>query len=118
MEFFIKNYLSNNDPALTLDVGIISTHAGEYKRSDITLFDKSISEYEIVIPNNADAITKHAANIIANKILEESGHVINIINEKNASSIPHIRLLYSSDNLSDDEYSFKKDETGNIIPTS
>ncbi len=112
VEFFIKNYLSDNEPTLTLNVGVISTYTGEYKRADITLFDKSISEYEIVIPNNADAITKHAANIIANKIREESGHLINIANEKNASSTPHIKLLYSSDNLSDDEYSFEKDESG------
>jgi len=112
VEYFIKTYLTKESDSLSFDAGSIASYVGEYVLSDVILCENSISKYDIVIPKEADHITKHAANLISQKISETCGYRLEVCEEGKSVKGAHITLSYSADGMPEDEYAFQKDNDG------
>ena len=108
---FIEGDLKKINGTLTFPCGAWKTIVGNYNADNLILCEKSISEYEIILPKNADAITNHAALLISERIESFSGWIISTVNEKNATGKRELRLIYD-DVLNDDQYAFIKSEKG------
>jgi len=99
-------YLDQCSGVLLLQEGILNSHTGTYTLSDIVLCGKSISQYDIVLPNDATAIERYAAKLIADNILETSGYTLSVITEDESSDNARIKLLRNAGSSSETEYSF------------
>ena len=108
---FIEGELKTADKTVTFPCGLLRSKTGEYPVSDLLLCERSISEYEIILPKNADAIAKHAALLISERIDALSGWVISAVKEKDATGKAELRLTYDT-GIKDDQYVFNKTEQG------
>ena len=108
---FIEGELKTAGKTVTFPCGLLRSNIGEYPVSDLILCERSISEYEIILPKNADAIAKHAALLISERIDAFSGWVISAVREKDATGKAELRLTYDN-GIAEDQYSFAKTEKG------
>ena len=108
---FIEGELKTAGKTVTFPCGLLRSKTGEYPVSDLLLCERSISEYEIILPKNTDAIANHAASLISERIEAVSGWVISSVKEKDATGKAELRLTYDT-GIKDDQYVFNKTEQG------
>ena len=112
VEDFINNHLKDFSDKITFTLGVLATRTGSYRVNTLSLCDKDISEYEIVIPDNADNICKYAASMLSQKITNVCGIRVNVVKEKSATGKSQIRLAYNTASSNDAEYTFRKTDNG------
>ena len=109
---FIDVHLKDAVGEIVLPIGLLSSKIGVYRIDKLNLCGKGVNEYEIVIPSNADAICKHAASLISDRIRDASGFRVNVVSEKKATGKPQIRITYSDKPSSDTSYVYKASDNG------
>ena len=106
---FKCTYLDQCSGTLLLQKGILNSYTGTYPLSDIVLCGKSISQYDIVLPNTATAIERHAAKLIVDNILEACGYKLLVTTEEENSTKAHIKLSRNMQSYLETEYAFSND---------
>lgn len=109
---FIDVHLKDAIGEIVLPIGLLASKSGEYRIDKLSLCGKSVSEYEIVIPSNANAICKYASSLISDRIRDASGFRVSVVSEKKVTGKPQIHITYSDKPSSDTSYFYKTTESG------
>lgn len=103
---FISNYLSDVSEEISLPYEILQTYAGKYSATEVILCGQNISDYQIVLPKNADHLLKYAAHLISSRVSEFCGSRVAAVEENDATDQPKIILSYENTSINEDEYLF------------
>ena len=91
--------------------------AGQYAVTECLLCGEAIENYTLVIPNNADADERYAAELITNQIREKTGKGLVTVKESDAPAGKQI-LIGNTSKTPAEFTSLKGSEAGYVIGTS
>ncbi len=108
--YFLEYCLKNGEIESTLSY----LSAGQYAVTECILNGTPVQEYTLVIPNEADADEKYAAELITNAVAEKTGVRLETVKQSAASGKQILIGTASGRTLSQSEYSYGT-SGGNVI---
>ena len=113
IEYFIEFCLTDGEIGSTLSF----FSAGQYAVTECLLCGEPIENYTLVIPKNADADEKYAAELITNRIREKTGKGLNTVSDSQSPSEKLI-LIGKTEKTPDEFASLNGSEAGYVLGMS
>ncbi|MBQ9079692.1 MAG: alkaline phosphatase [Clostridia bacterium] len=86
VEYFIANHIDTANKKVTVMSDLNYVDSYEYALGAVSINGVSIMEYKIVIPKDADVLTKYAAQNLSDYLFYEGGYLMETVTDAEAAS--------------------------------